>query len=427
MTIYRGSFVDTPDDPFAGGALRVLDGALRVAGGAIVARDSFAGVRALAPDDDVVDLRDGVVLPGFVDTHVHFPQARVIGGLGRPLLEWLELCALPEEARLADASYAAGVADDFLHGLVDSGTTSALVFGSHFAPATDLLFTAAAEVGLRITSGLVVSDRLLRDDLLTTPERALAESLELAGRWHGAERARYAVTPRFALSCTDDLLAACREALDQVSGAAFTSHVNENVREIETVQELFGGRSYVGSYDKHGLLGRDAVLAHNVHPSDDELRLLASTGTVVSHCPTSNASLGSGLFPMRRHLDAGVRLALGSDVGGGSGYALHKEGLQAYFTQQLRGDDGYPLTPAHLLRLATVAGADALGLAPSVGTLSVGGRFDAQWIHPPTGSPLAVGLANAADASDALAKVFTMGAPGDIAGVWIDGDRVKPR
>ena len=153
-----------------------------------------------------MDLREGLVLPGFVDTHVHFPQVRAIGGLGMPLLDWLEKCALPEEARLADATYAASVATDFVSGLARAGTTTALVFGSHFAGAVDALFTEATRVGLRVTSGLVLSDRILREDLFTTPERAYAEGLELAKRWHGQGRTRYAVTPRFSLSCTEPML-----------------------------------------------------------------------------------------------------------------------------------------------------------------------------------------------------------------------------
>lgn len=425
MTLFRGTFLDTPTDPFAGGALRVeQDGALVVRDGVILARGGFAEIRARHRDEDVVDLSGGVVLPGFVDTHVHFPQVRVIGGLGMPLLDWLDQCALPEEARLADTSYAAGVATDFVRGLVGAGTTTALVFGSHFAGAVDAVFAEAARVGLRITSGLVVSDRLLRDDLLTSPERALEESVALAKRWHGTGRARYAVTPRFSLSCTDDLLAACGEALAAAPGATLTSHVNENIREIETVRDLHGC-DYVASYDRHGLVGTGTVLAHDVHPTDPDLVVLGERGAAVAHCPTSNAALGSGLFPLARHREHGVRVALGSDVGAGTGFSLLKEGLQAYFAQQLLGELGVPLTPAHLLHLATTAGADALGLADQVGDFSVGRRFDAQWLQPAEGTPLDVGLAHAASPEDALARVFALGTPADVRGVWIDGALVS--
>lgn len=421
MTLFRGTFLDTPADPFSGGGLRAeQDGAIVVRDGVIVARGTFAEVRTQHRDEDVVDLSGGIVLPGFVDTHVHFPQVRVIGGLGMPLLDWLDQCALPEEARLADTSYAAGVATDFVRGLLGAGTTTALVFGSHFAGAVDAVFTEAARVGLRITSGLVVSDRLLRDDLLTTPARALEESVALAERWHGKGRARYAVTPRFSLSCTGDMLAACAEVLAAAPGAMMTSHVNENVREIEGVHDLHGCE-YVASYDRHGLVGAGTVLAHDVHPTDADLAVLGARGAAVAHCPTSNAALGSGLFPLARHRAHGVRVALGSDVGAGTGFSLLKEGLQAYFVQQLLGELGVALAPAHLLHLATAAGADALGLADQVGDFSVGRRFDAQWLQPAEGTPLDVGLAHAGSPEDALARLFALGTPADVRGVWIDG------
>ncbi len=164
----------------------------------------------------MIDLRDGILLPGLVDTHVHFPQVRVIGALGMPLLEWLDRCALPEEQRLASPAYAATIAGEFVAGLISAGTTTSLVFGSHFASAVDALFAEAERYGLRVTSGLVVSDRILPEPLLTTPERAYDESVELAMRWHGSGRLRYAVTPRFSLSASDPILAACGAVMESV-------------------------------------------------------------------------------------------------------------------------------------------------------------------------------------------------------------------
>jgi guanine deaminase len=422
MTIYRGTFIDTPDNPFTGGGLRVdSEAGLLVHGGVIVARGPFLEIRQAHPAEQVVDLTGGVVLPGFVDTHVHFPQIRAVGSLGLPLLEWLDRYALPEEARMADVEYAASVAAEFVRGLAAAGTTSALVFGAHYVDAMDALFRAASEVGLRVTSGLVLSDRLLRPELLTTPVRAYAESLALANRWHGVGRNRYAVTPRFSLSCTDELLATCRDLMDAIPGALFTSHVNENEAEIATVADLFGGCDYVTTYDRHGLVDRRTVLAHNVHATDVELKMLAVGGATVAHCPTSNAALGSGLFPLSRHLQHGVRVALGSDVGAGTGFSLLKEGLQAYFCQQLMGDQGRPLTAAHLLYLATTAGAEALNL-PEVGDLSIGKRFDAQLLRPYGGSPLAVAITHAEDTEETLARIFTLGTPTDVQAVWINGE-----
>jgi guanine deaminase len=425
MTLFRAQVLDTPDDPFRGGQLRAdADAGLLVVDGMIAERGPYADVRREHRGEVVVDLRSGLLLPGFVDTHVHYPQMRAIGALGMPLLEWLDRCALPEEARLADPGYAREVAGEFVASLVDSGTTTALVFGSHFAPAVDLLFEQATERGLRVTCGLVVGDRMLRPELHTTAQRAYDEARELARRWHQNGRTRYAVTPRFSLSCTDELLDSCAAVHEDTAGCWFTSHINENPAEIAKVRELFGC-SYLDSYDKHGLVGPNSVFAHNVHPTDAELKLLAATGASVAHCPTSNAALGSGLFPLDRHLSSGVRVALGCDVGAGTGFCLFKEALQAYFLQQLRGPEGVPLTSAHLLHLATSAGADALGLRDQVGNLEVGKRFDAMWLDPSPDTPLAVGLRHADGPADALAKTFALATPHDVHGVWVDGERVK--
>ncbi len=422
MTIYAGTVVDVPGDPFTGdpaGALR-QDEALLVRDGVIAARGPLAALRGAHPGEPVTRLDGGLLVPGFVDTHVHYPQLRAIGGLGLPLLDWLDRYALPEECKLADRSYARAVAAEFLDGLVAAGTTSALVFGSHFAPAMDELFAAAERHGLNITSGLVLSDRKLPPDLLHSPETALADSADLILRWHDHGRLRYAVTPRFSLSTSDEMLDACAELLGK--GVWFTSHINENVAEIATVAGLFpGSRHYLDTYSQHGLVTPRSVFAHNVHPGDAELALLAECGASVAHCPTSNSALGSGLFPLRRHVEHGVRVALGTDVGAGAGLFLPKEALQAYFMQQLLGPAGLALTPVHLLYLATRAGARVLGLDDRVGDFAVGKDFDAVWLRPADESTLAVNLRHARDTTDALARIFTLATPADVAGVWVRG------
>jgi guanine deaminase len=429
MTIFVGTFLDTPADPFTGAALRCsADSALLVRAGVIVEQGLAAVLRAAHPNEEVVDLSAGLVLPGFVDTHVHFPQVRMIGALGMPLLEWLEQCALPEEARLADPVYAAEVAGEFLAGLAAAGTTTALVFGAHFPGAVNTLFAQAAESGLRITTGLVVSDRILRPDLLTSPKAAYDDGLKLATRWHGVGRNRYAVIPRFSLSCTEDLLDSCAALLDAVEGAWFTTHINENLAEVATVRELFEDcADYLASYSRHGLVGRRSVFAHNVHATPGELDILARQGASVAHCPTSNSALGSGLFPLREHIEHGVTVALGSDVGAGTGMSLFKEGLQAYFMQQLLAERGLQLTPAHLLHLATSAGAGALGLADQIGDFTVGKHFDALWLRPPAGSMLDIGLRHADGPDAALAKAFALATDSDVAAVFVAGERIARR
>jgi guanine deaminase len=428
VRLFRGSFLDTPDDPFRGGVLRAEeDGGLLVDDdGIIAARGSFASLAPAHPEATVVDVRGGLVLPGLVDTHVHFPQLRCIGALGMPLLDWLDQCALPEEARLADPAYAGELARAFVNALAGAGTTTALVFGAHFLDATDALFAQADALGLRITAGLVVSDRDLRADLLVPAARAYDDSLALAKKWHGVRRSRYAVTPRFALSCTPEMLDACASLLNDVPGSMLTTHLNENAAEIARVLELFpDATSYTDAYARHGLLVPGSVLAHDVHPTTDELAALAAAGVAVAHCPTSNLVLGSGLFPLRAHLEAGVPVALGSDVGAGTGLSLFKEGLQAYFVQQALAGDGVPLTSAHLLHLATTAGAAALDLATTVGFFGEGMAFDACWLRPSTGTPLDILLRFAASPEDALAKAFAHATSADVAQVWVAGEVVS--
>ena len=429
--LYRARAFDTPDDPFSDGAqtpgFRYADdlGLAVSDAGVITNRGPFASVAAAHPNAAVINLRAGILLPGLVDAHVHFPQVRVIGALGMPLLEWLERCALPEEQNLASRDYAEVIAGEFVASLIAAGTTTSLVFGSHFAPAVDALFTEAARFGLRVTSGLVVSDRMLPEPLLTTPERAHAEAVKLAALWHGRGRARYAVTPRFSLSASDAILEACAAVMSEVEGAFFTSHVNENLAEVATVAGQFADRSdYVHTYDHHGLLGPSSVLAHNVHPLDAELDVLATRRTAVAHCPSSNSALGSGLFRLREHVAAGVPVALGCDVGAGTGFSLFKEGLQAYFVQRLLGDRGFPLTPAHLLHLSTAAGAAALGLDDVVGDLSEGKEFDAICLRPPAGTALDIGLRHAGSPDEALGKVFALASDADVADVWVGGVQI---
>ncbi len=358
-TILRARVAHTPRDPFRhDGALETFDdGAVAFAEGAILAAGPFAEVAAQHPGAEVLDRRDCILLPGFVDTHVHYPQIAVIGAMGLQLLDWLATRTLPEEAKMADAGHARRTAQRFVRALAANGTTSALVFGSHFPSAQQALFEEAEAAGLRIASGLVVSDRNLLPSLEVTPEAAYEAGRELRDRWHGRGRLRYAVTPRFSVSCSEPMLDACRALLDEAPTALFTSHVNESPGEIDFVRELFpDARDYVGTYEDAGLLRECSVLAHNVHVSDGELERLASARTAIAHCPSSNAFLASGRFPLARHLEHGVRVGMGTDVGAGTGLSMLKEGLVAYHTHD------HMLGPAHLLWLATAAGAGALGL-----------------------------------------------------------------
>lgn len=424
-TLFRAQVFHTPSDPFRseGGLESFADGAVAVTDGSVVAVGRFDEIRRQYPRATVHDHRGALLLPGFVDTHVHFPQLPIVGAMGLRLLEWLERRTLPEEARFGEPAYAQAQARSFLRSLLRNGTTSALVFGAHFATAMELFFQQAERSGLRIASGLVVSDRELRPELHVDPDTAYQQGRALAANWHGRARLRYAVTPRFSLSCSEALLEACGALAGELDGALVTSHLNETEAEKSTVAALFPwAGSYLETYERYGLLSESSVYAHNVHPTDTELSALARAGAAVCHCPSSNMFLGSGLFPLRRHLAHGVRLALGSDVGAGTGPGLLKEGLAAYQVQMLH-PDGLPLTAGHLLYLATAAGAQALGL-DDVGSFAPGMSFDALVLRAPAEGTLAEVWRNSPSPEATLSAAFTLAGEESVAEVYVAGERL---
>jgi guanine deaminase len=421
--LFRATLFHTPANPFREeSALRsYADGGLLIRDGRIVASGNFDDVARADPQAAVIDWRGGVLIPGLVDAHVHYPQLPIIGRLGRTLLDWLDQVALPEEARMAELRYAAECARRFVEALAAHGTTTALVFGAHFAAATASLFEAAEETGLRVISGLVLSDRFLPSPLLQTVEHAYRDSTELIRRFHRQGRLLYAVTPRFALSTSAAMLEMCQTLRREHPELRVQSHVNENADEIRMVAEQFRwAADYVAVYDRFGLTGPSTVFAHNVHATDGELERLADARTAIAHCPTSNAALGSGIFPMRRHLQAGVRVALGTDVGGGTGPGMLKEGLQAYLMQRV-ASDGVMLDAPRLLYLSTLAGAEALGLASEVGSLCAGKSADFVYLRPPARSALETVLQHASSPHDSLTALFTLAGAESVREVRVGG------
>jgi len=426
VELLRAPFFHTPANAFRdGNALQCQeDGGLLIRDGRIAASGEFAALRHAFPEASVTDWRGGFVLPGFVDTHVHFPQLRILGGLGRTLLDWLEHVALPEEARMADLAYATGTAERFVRALAAHGTTTALVFGSHFSPATAALFEAADAAGLRVISGLVVSDRYLRPELHQSPHDAYRDSTELIRRFHRRGRLLYAVTPRFALSASEPMLEMCGTLLAEHDGLRVQTHINESVAEIAEVPKLFPwAADYLAVYERFGLTGARTVLAHDVHPSDGELPRLAAGRTSIAHCPSSNAALGNGIFPLHRHVEAGVTCAIGTDVGGGTGFGMLKEGLQAHLMQRV-AVDGMNLDPARLCYLVTRAGAEAVGLADEIGDFLPGKAADLVYIRPPADSPLADVLSRAQSLIESLAAIFTLAGPESVREVRVAGQAV---
>ncbi len=421
--LLRAPVFHTPVNPFL--ESRALechwDGGLLIRDGRVAACGDYSALRGAHPDAPSSDLRGGFLLPGLIDTHIHFPQLQVLGNLGRSLLGWLQHCALPEEARMADETYACTVACSFVRALASHGTTTALAFGAHFSPATAALFESAQAAGLRLISGLVMSDRRLRPELHLSPEAAYQANKALIARFHQRGRLLYAVTPRFALSTSEPMLEVCQTLLREHDGLRVQTHLNENLEEIAEVRRCFPwAADYLAVYERFGIAGPRAVMAHNVHPTESELIRLAASHTTVAHCPCSNAALGSGLFSLRRHLQAGVRCALGTDVGGGTGFGILKEALQAYLLQRL-APQPFVLDPAQLLYLATRAGAEALGLADETGDFQLGKAADFVYLRPPAESPLAAVVAQAESPERVLAALVTLAGQESVAEVRVEG------
>jgi guanine deaminase len=425
MKLYRTSIAHTPRNPFEhSDALETfLDGGLLVDKDKILELGEFSNLERRYPKANVLDYRGSFIVPGLVDCHVHFPQISVIGTMGVQLLEWLESRTLPEEEKLEDVQYAREVARDFLLHLKRNGTTTALVFGAHFKNAMHEFFQAAEESKLRITSGMVFSDRELRPKLHQTPQQAFSSGAELIMRWHNRGRLRYAVMPRFSLSCSDKMLEVCSALLSAQPGILFHTHINENPLEIQTVKRLSSAPDYLESYERHNLVNDKSVFAHSVHPTQSELTRMAKAGSSVAHCASSNAFIGSGLFPMKAHLEAGVHVALGSDVGGGTGFSLLKEGLEAYQMQMLRSD-GVKLSPAHLLYLATAAGAKALHLEDRIGDFTPGKQADFIVLKAPKGSTLEQTLSQSLSLEMSLGALFTLAREESVKSVFVAGEKL---
>jgi guanine deaminase len=429
VELFRATILHTPRNPFQhGNALEAYsDGALVVQNGRIIRCGDYESVSAAHPNAHVIDWRGGFILPGLIDTHIHFPQVRVLGALGHSLLDWLESVTFPEEARMRDELYARQISGEFLSALAAHGTTTALVFGAHFLSATAALMEMAADSGLRIVTGLVVSDRLVGEDLRQTPDAAYRDSKALIERFHGKGRLRYAVTPRFALSSSEAMLEVCGNLLKEYADLQFQTHLNENTREIAEVRRSFPwARDYLEVYERFGLSAPRSVFAHSVHTTDDELHRMSSAGAAVSHCPCSNAALGSGFFPLLRHLQAHVNFSLGTDVGGGTGFGVLKEALQAYLLQRL-APEPFSLNSSQMLYLATKAGAEALGLGQQIGDFEHG--KDADFIHvlPQKGSALETITSTPEHPGRSLGAIFTLAGAESIQEVRVCGERVWPR
>ena len=379
-----------------------------------------------------IDLRPWLVLPGMVDLHAHLPQVPNAGlGFSLDLLTWLDRLTFPTEVAWADPEVAERLAPPIFEAFAAAGTTTVLAYGVVFEAAMDAAFRAAEVHGIRAILGKVMMDVGTYDPVIeptTILDRSLRESADLIDRWHGADEGRlgYAVTPRFAVSCTADML---REsaALARATGAWWQSHVSEDPLEVEAVGLLFPEAiDYVDVYDRAGALGERSILAHAIHLSRRELMRLVETETRVAHCPASNLFLGAGIMPLTRWLEAGLSVGLGTDVAGGpdlSVFSVMRIGAYGQMARRsMAGDAGAVLDPLGWLRHATLEGARALGLDGAIGSIEVGKDADLIAVDPAYAAALPCTTDD--DPADLVSRLIFRAHPDMVRAAWVRGRRL---
>ncbi len=400
---------------------------LLVEAGRIVGAEPAAGFEP-GPGWQRHDHRGRLLLPGFIDTHVHCPQLDVIASWGAGLLDWLETYTFPAEQRFLDAAVAADGAARFLDALLAHGTTAAVVFSTVHRAATEALFAAAAQRGMRLVTGKVLMDRHAPDGLRDDVAGAEADCEALIARWHGQGRNAYAVTIRFAVTSTPEQLAMAGELGRRHAGLYMQTHVAENLDEVKWVAALYPeARSYLDVYHRAGLLHERAVLAHGIWLDAHDRALLRDTGAHIAHSPSSNLFLGSGLFDWQAARDAGHGVSIASDVGGGTSLNMLRTLAEAYKVQALRGTRLNAWTALHA---ATLGAAERLGLAHEIGHLGPGALADMvvwDWAHGPVAGhrdAVACGAVPGVPAQDLHARVFawmTLGDERNVAATYVAG------
>ena len=396
-------------DPFRQGpdvAHHECQGAILIRDGKIAALGRADDLRARYPQIPVTDHGAGLILPGFIDAHAHYPQTAIIASWGKRLIDWLNTYTFPEEARFADPAYATAIAARYFDLLLSHGTTTVASFGTIHPESVTAFFTQAQARGLRVLAGKTCMDRdtapaYLRD----SAQSAYDDSKALITRWHGVDRLSYIITPRFSPTSTPDQLHALGALWAQYPDCLMQTHLSEQTDEIAWVRSLYPtARDYLDTYEAHGLLGPNALYGHAIHLEPREIDRLAEVGAALVHCPTSNAFIGSGLFDMG--LRAQVRVGLATDTGGGSSFSMLRTMAAAYEIAQLRGQ---ALHPAELIWLATGASAEALGLSDKIGRLAPGFEADLVVLDLASTPAIAQASARANDIWQAVFPTLMMG------------------
>ena len=427
--ILRGrllNFRARPDGPDDTGAYNYVEnGAVLIRDGRIVASGEYADVAAQAGDAPEDDHRPNLMMAGFIDTHLHFPQVQVIASWGAQLLDWLNTYTFPEEARFADADHAAAMATRFFDLLIGCGTTTAVAYCSVHKVSAETYFAEAARRNMRMIGGKVLMDRNAPEGLRDTAQGGYDDSKALIGAWHGHKRLGYAITPRFAITSTPEQLEAAGALVAEHPGCFMQTHLSENHDEIALTAGLYpDAPDYLGVYEGYGLLGDKALLGHCLHLTPREIGVLAETGARPVFCPTSNLFLGSGLFDEAGLRGRGIASAIATDIGGGTSYSMLQTLNEGYKALQLRGQSLHPLSAFFWI---TRGNAAALGMEDRIGTLDAGTEADIVVLDARATPAMALRMERAETLSEELFILQMMGDDRSVAQVYVAGEAQKPR
>ncbi|MBV1788323.1 guanine deaminase [Marinobacterium sp. D7] len=427
---YRAAILDSLGDPAELGienSYRYFeDGMMVVEEGRITALGHASEIiKGLSAGTEIRHYQDALITPGFIDTHIHYPQTGMIASYGDQLLDWLENYTFPAEQKFADPAHAEQVSEIFLNELLSNGTTTALVFGTVHPQSVDAFFSSAEKRNLRMIAGKVLMDRNAPEALTDTPESGYRDSKALIERWHGKGRLHYAVTPRFAPTSSPEQLATAGQLLREYDGLYMHTHLSENRNEIEWVKALFPEQNgYLDVYDHHHLLGQRSVFAHGVHLCDEECRRLAETDSAIAFCPTSNLFLGSGLFNLPQAEQHKIKVGLGTDVGAGTSFSMLQTINEAYKVMQLQGKKLHPFKSFYL---ATLGGARALQLEQQIGTLEPGSEADFVVLDYNATPLMSYRMQQAKDLEERLFVLMTLGDDRSIKQTYAMGEAVYSR
>lgn len=362
-----------------------------------------------------------LIIPGMIDTHIHFPQTEMVGAYGEQLLSWLNTYTFPTEIQFQDKAYAQEIAKFFVNELLKNGTTTALVFCTVHPESVDALFEAAQQHQMRLIAGKVMMDRHAPEALCDTAASAYDDSKALIEKWHGQGRALYAITPRFAPTSTPEQLEKAGQLKAQFPDVYVHTHLSENKDEIAWVKDLFPEqKGYLDVYHHYGLTGQRSVFAHCVHLEDAEWQCMHDTDSAIAFCPTSNLFLGSGLFPLKKTWEQKVKVGLGTDIGAGTSFSLLQTVNEAYKVQQLQGDK---LSAFESLYHATLGGAKALDLDDKLGNFNVGKEADFVVLNLKATALQQLRQSRSKSIDDSLFALFTMGDDRNIEATYIYGQK----